>query len=88
MMSILNNLELKHSLLNSCCSNHVYHVSLSTFTYIILVPFCLSLFVFLFFFFTFFRCKRYEVPIEKTYNKTQREKFAWAIDMAEKDFVF
>lgn len=33
-------------------------------------------------------CKKHEVPLEKVYNKTQREKFAWAIDMAEKDFVF
>lgn len=34
------------------------------------------------------RCKKWAVPIEKIYNKTQREKFAWAIDMAEKDFEF
>jgi len=33
-------------------------------------------------------CKKHEVPVEKVYNKTQREKFAWALDMAEKDFVF
>ncbi|EDO35433.1 predicted protein [Nematostella vectensis] len=33
-------------------------------------------------------CKKFEVPIEKAYNKTQREKFAWAIDMAGEDFVF
>ncbi|XP_029974127.1 DNA topoisomerase 1 [Salarias fasciatus] len=33
-------------------------------------------------------CKKYGVPIEKIYNKTQREKFAWAIDMAEKDYEF
>ncbi|KAM8864481.1 DNA topoisomerase I, mitochondrial isoform 2-T2 [Spinachia spinachia] len=33
-------------------------------------------------------CKKWDVPIEKIYNKTQREKFAWAIDMAEKDFEF
>ena len=33
-------------------------------------------------------CKKHEVPIEKVYNKTQREKFRWAIDMAEADFVF
>lgn len=39
-------------------------------------------------FFIFSRCKKHEVPLEKVYNKTQREKFAWAIDMAEKDFVF
>lgn len=34
------------------------------------------------------RCKKFNIPIEKIYNKTQREKFAWAIDMAEKDFEF
>uniref|UniRef100_A0A3Q3ERF7 DNA topoisomerase 1 n=1 Tax=Labrus bergylta TaxID=56723 RepID=A0A3Q3ERF7_9LABR len=33
-------------------------------------------------------CKKWSVPIEKIYNKTQREKFAWAIDMAEKDYEF
>jgi DNA topoisomerase-1 len=33
-------------------------------------------------------CKKYEVPIEKIYNKTQRDKFAWAIDMADEDFEF
>jgi len=33
-------------------------------------------------------CKKHEVPIEKVYNKTQREKFAWAIDMADEDFDF
>ncbi|XP_058030357.1 DNA topoisomerase I, mitochondrial isoform X1 [Ahaetulla prasina] len=33
-------------------------------------------------------CKRFDVPIEKVYNKTQREKFAWAIAMADEDFVF
>ncbi|XP_033276065.1 DNA topoisomerase I, mitochondrial [Orcinus orca] len=27
-------------------------------------------------------CKRFGVPVEKIYNKTQREKFAWALDMA------
>ncbi|XP_037539094.1 DNA topoisomerase 1 [Nematolebias whitei] len=35
-----------------------------------------------------FRCKNMEVPIEKIYNKTQRDKFAWAIDMTEADFEF
>lgn len=34
------------------------------------------------------RCKKYEVPIEKIYNKTQRDKFRWAIDMAGPEFVF
>lgn len=33
-------------------------------------------------------CKRYGVPIEKVYNKTQREKFLWAIDMATLDYRF
>ncbi|EHB01367.1 DNA topoisomerase I, mitochondrial [Heterocephalus glaber] len=27
-------------------------------------------------------CERFGVPMEKIYNKTQREKFAWALDMA------
>ncbi|KAG8431584.1 hypothetical protein GDO86_018106 [Hymenochirus boettgeri] len=33
-------------------------------------------------------CKKFGVPIEKIYNKTQREKFAWAIDMTDEDFEF
>ncbi|XP_063062811.1 DNA topoisomerase I, mitochondrial isoform X2 [Engraulis encrasicolus] len=33
-------------------------------------------------------CKKHKVPIEKIYNKTQREKFAWAIDMTDEDFQF
>ena len=33
-------------------------------------------------------CKKFDVPIEKVYNKTQREKFRWAIDMAGEDYVF
>ncbi len=33
-------------------------------------------------------CKRFDVPIEKVYNKTQREKFRWAIDMAGPDYIF
>ncbi|XP_043473879.1 DNA topoisomerase 1 isoform X2 [Leptopilina heterotoma] len=33
-------------------------------------------------------CKKYDVPIEKIYNKTQRDKFRWAIDMAGAEFVF
>ncbi|NWV01833.1 TOP1M topoisomerase, partial [Upupa epops] len=33
-------------------------------------------------------CKKFGVPIEKVYNKTQREKFAWAIDMADENFEF
>ncbi|XP_061577305.1 DNA topoisomerase I, mitochondrial isoform X2 [Cololabis saira] len=33
-------------------------------------------------------CKNMGVPIEKVYNKSQRDKFAWAIDMTEADFEF
>ncbi|GFS25449.1 DNA topoisomerase 1 [Elysia marginata] len=33
-------------------------------------------------------CKKHEVPIEKVYNKTQRDKFRWAIDMATEHFKF
>lgn len=33
-------------------------------------------------------CKKWGIPVEKIYNKTQREKFAWAIDMADEDFEF
>uniref|UniRef100_A0A8C4NCW2 DNA topoisomerase I n=1 Tax=Eptatretus burgeri TaxID=7764 RepID=A0A8C4NCW2_EPTBU len=33
-------------------------------------------------------CKKWGVPVEKVYNKTQRDKFAWAIDMAEADYEF
>ncbi|KAK7073654.1 DNA topoisomerase 1, partial [Halocaridina rubra] len=33
-------------------------------------------------------CKKYGVPIEKVYNKTQRSKFQWAIDMATAEYNF
>lgn len=33
-------------------------------------------------------CKKFEVPIEKVFNKTQRDKFKWAIEMADKDYEF
>ena len=33
-------------------------------------------------------CKKHDVPIEKVYNRTQRKKFLWAIEMTEPDFVF
>ncbi|XP_064640344.1 DNA topoisomerase I, mitochondrial-like [Lineus longissimus] len=33
-------------------------------------------------------CKKWEVPIEKIYNKTQRDKFKWAINMVGPEFVF
>ncbi|KAE8296581.1 DNA topoisomerase 1 [Larimichthys crocea] len=33
-------------------------------------------------------CKNMEVQVDKIYNKSQRDKFAWAIDMTEADFVF
>ncbi|XP_020025962.1 DNA topoisomerase I, mitochondrial isoform X1 [Castor canadensis] len=32
-------------------------------------------------------CKKFGVPVEKVYTKTQREKFTWALDTAE-DFEF
>jgi len=32
--------------------------------------------------------KKYDVPMEKVYNKTQRSKFQWAIDMATEDYNF
>lgn len=35
-----------------------------------------------------FRCKKWDVPIEKIYSKTQRDKFRWAIDMATADYHF
>lgn len=39
--------------------------------------------------FVFFdRCKKHDVPIDKIYNKTQRDKFRWAIDMATEDYEF
>ncbi|GIX70842.1 DNA topoisomerase 1 [Caerostris darwini] len=33
-------------------------------------------------------CKKWGVPIEKIYNKTQRDKFRWAIEMAGPDYTF
>lgn len=33
-------------------------------------------------------CQKYQVPIEKCYNKTQRDKFAWAIAMADESYEF
>lgn len=33
-------------------------------------------------------CKRNNVPVEKIYSKTQRDKFRWAIDMATADYHF
>ena len=36
----------------------------------------------------FYRGKKWDVDLAKIYNKTQREKFAWAIDMAEEDYRF
>lgn len=35
-----------------------------------------------------FRCKKHNVPIEKIFNKTQRDKFRWAIEMVDEDYVF
>ncbi|XP_054715784.1 DNA topoisomerase I, mitochondrial-like [Uloborus diversus] len=33
-------------------------------------------------------CKKWDVPIEKIYNRTQRDKFRWAIEMAGPDYEF
>ncbi|KAL5278455.1 TOP1 family protein [Megaselia abdita] len=33
-------------------------------------------------------CKKNDVPIEKIFNKTQRDKFRWAIHMATEDYRF
>ncbi|TRY96099.1 hypothetical protein DNTS_025486, partial [Danionella cerebrum] len=33
-------------------------------------------------------CKKHQVPIEKIYTKTHRDKFAWAIDMTDENFQF
>lgn len=33
-------------------------------------------------------CKKWDVPIEKIYSKTQRDKFRWAIDMTTPDYHF
>lgn len=33
-------------------------------------------------------CKKMEVPIEKVFSRTHREKFQWAIDMADEDYEF
>ena len=33
-------------------------------------------------------CKKFDVPLEKVYNKTQREKFRWAIDMTDESYEF
>ncbi|KAG9474918.1 hypothetical protein GDO78_003402 [Eleutherodactylus coqui] len=33
-------------------------------------------------------CKKWDVSLEKIYNKTYRDKFTWAIHMTDTDFVF
>jgi DNA topoisomerase-1 len=33
-------------------------------------------------------CKKYNVPLEKVYNKTQKDKFRWAIEMTDEDYEF
>ncbi|XP_051015703.1 DNA topoisomerase I, mitochondrial [Acomys russatus] len=33
-------------------------------------------------------CKRFGVPVEKIFNRTQRERFAWAFSQAGEDFEF
>lgn len=59
------------------------HSNWLLFWYKCIMPFYVILFVSL-----HPRCKKWSIPIEKIYNKTQREKFAWAIDMAEDDYEF
>lgn len=50
---------------------------------------CLYLTYLGFYSFSFvYRCKKHDVPIDKIYNKTQRDKFRWAIDMATEDYQF
>lgn len=39
-------------------------------------------------FFVFNRCKKWDVPIDKIYNKTQRDKFRWAIEMVGPEYQF
>ena len=48
----------------------------------------LSCILFMYFLWLSSRCKKWSVPVEKVYNKTQREKFAWAIDMADEHYSF
>ncbi len=38
--------------------------------------------------FVIIRCKKHGVPVEKIFNKTQRDKFRWAIEMATEDYEF
>ncbi|XP_077552678.1 DNA topoisomerase 1-like [Haemaphysalis longicornis] len=33
-------------------------------------------------------CKKWDIPVEKIYNKTQRERFRWAIELTGPDFEF
>jgi len=33
-------------------------------------------------------CKKYDVPIEKIFAKTLRDKFKWAIESADEDWKF
>ncbi|XP_073515729.1 DNA topoisomerase I, mitochondrial-like [Phyllobates terribilis] len=33
-------------------------------------------------------CKKWDIGLEKIYNKTHRDKFAWAVHMTDADFVF
>ncbi|CAF1912624.1 unnamed protein product [Rotaria magnacalcarata] len=38
--------------------------------------------------FLFVRCKKWDVPIQKLYSKTQHDKFRWAIDTTTADHHF
>merc|ERR1711963_605204 len=33
-------------------------------------------------------CRKFDVPIEKIYSKTHRDKFLWAINMTTADYIF
>lgn len=33
-------------------------------------------------------CKKYDIPIEKLFNKTLRLKFKWALESADEDWEF
>lgn len=39
-------------------------------------------------FFVISRCKKWDVPVDKIYNKTQRDKFRWAIEMVGPEYQF
>lgn len=74
-----NSIDL-HQQFCCCCLISAFFFSSSVAT-------CLKL-VNIFFASFNFRCKKHGVPIEKIFNKTQRDKFRWAIEMVDEDYVF